>query len=182
MNITVYCGSRNGARSEYLVAATELGTWIAKNGHTLVYGGGRYGLMGAVSNAVLDAGGKVIGITPDLFIEEEKINERITELEVTPSMSDRRDRMMELGDAFIALPGGIGTLDEISEIMVMNKLAYMDKPCIFYNVAGYYDSLKDFFKVMIREDLYAERDFDKLVFAEDIGRINETLTEELCAL
>ncbi len=117
MNITVYLGSEYGVNPLYIEKAAELGRWIGSNGHSLVYGGGNVGLMGVLADNVLASGGKVIGVIPDFFIEIEQQHNGLTELEVVPSMSERKKRMVELGDFFIAFPGGIGTLEEISEIM-----------------------------------------------------------------
>ena len=175
MNITVYCGSRLGNRPEYAEAARELGKWIGENGHTLVYGGGRYGMMGTVADAVLEAGGEVIGVTPDLFIEAEVIHEGIQTVEVVPSMADRRSRMIELGDVLIALPGGIGTLDEISEAIGLNKLGYIKEKCIFLNVCGYYDDTYRLLERMVEEGFYEQEHLDTVIFAKEIREINEAL-------
>lgn len=175
MKITVYCGARIGNRPEYAAMAEALGTWIGKNGHTLVYGGGKYGMMGTLASAVLAAGGKAIGVTPDLFIENEQIHEGLTEVVKAESMAERRRLMIELGDAFIALPGGIGTLDEISEIMVLNKLGYQDKPCILMNACGYYDATRMLLEKMIEEGFYEEEHLNKIIFAGEIEELNEAL-------
>ncbi len=175
MKITVYCGARLGARKEYAEAAEALGTWIGENGHTLVYGGGKFGMMGTLASAVLAAGGEAIGVTPDLFIENEQIHEGITKVVRAESMAERRRMMIELGEAFIALPGGIGTLDEITEIMVLNKLGYQDKPCILMNVCGFYNDTKKVLQGMIDEGFYETENLENIIFAEEITDLNEAL-------
>ncbi|MDD5823054.1 MAG: TIGR00730 family Rossman fold protein [Firmicutes bacterium] len=175
MNITVYCGARIGNRSEYADAARDLGRWIGENGHTLVYGGGKYGMMGTLADAVLATGGEVIGITPALFIEQEVIHPEIQTVEVVPSMADRRSRMIELGDVLIAMPGGVGTLDEISEAIGLNKLGYIDSPCIFFNVCGYYDSTFALLQEMVDEGFYEQEHLDTIINAKGIGDIDEAL-------
>ena len=113
MNIAVYIGSDEGKKDIYRQAAQELGLWIGRNGHTLIYGGSAMGLMGVLANAVLAEQGKVIGVEPQFFVEEEVQHSGITALIVTETMSERKQKMMELADSFIAFPGGIGTLEEI---------------------------------------------------------------------
>ncbi len=173
MNITVYCGASVGNGPEYKQAAVELGTWIGKNGHTLVYGGGSVGLMGVIADAVLAAGGEAIGITPDFFIQREVIHNSLSALEVVPSMSARRDRMLELGDAYIAMPGGIGTLDEISEALSLRKLGIHNKKCIFLNTCGFYDKTREVLEEMVAKDFYDKEQFEDIVFAKDIQEIDE---------
>ena len=154
MNITVYCGSNNGNDPEFIKRAGELGKWMAGHGHRLVYGGGVYGMMGAVSGAVSENGGEVTGIAPAFFIDNEEVRDDLTELIVSEGMSDRRNMMMDLGDAFIALPGGTGTLDEITEVLALKRLGLLgkaDKPVMLYNINGYYDSFFAFLGDMARE-------------------------------
>lgn len=141
MNITVYCGSMKGNDPAYERAAAELGRWIAGSGHALVYGGGGVGLMGTLSDAVLSAGGRVTGIMPSFLVEREVSRSGLTELVVTETMSERKQKMIELGDAFVALPGGPGTVEEISEVMSLEKLGLVEGPCVLLNIGGYYDAL-----------------------------------------
>lgn len=117
MNITVYLGALRGNDPVLKDAVKELGTWIRENNHTLIYGGSKSGLMGYIAESVLDAGGDVIGIEPQFFIDEELQYDGLTELIITKDMTERKTKMIELGDAFIAFPGGTGTLEEISEVM-----------------------------------------------------------------
>lgn len=141
MNVTVYCGSMLGNDPAYREAAEELGRWLAGNGHTLVYGGGGVGLMGAVSDAALAAGGRVIGIIPEFLAQTEASRSGLSELAVTQTMAERKAKMIALGDAYVALPGGPGTIEEISEVVSQEKLGLTDGPCALLNVSGYYDEL-----------------------------------------
>lgn len=122
MNITVYLGANKGIDDTFSIAVRELGKWIGANGHTLIYGGSKTGLMGELAESVLMEGGRVTGVEPQFFVEAEVQYDEITELIVTKDMTERKTKMIELGDAFIAFPGGTGTLEEITE--VMSKRAY----------------------------------------------------------
>jgi uncharacterized protein (TIGR00730 family) len=146
MNITVYCGSSFGNRDSYRAAAQELGQWIGSQGHTLVFGGGKIGLMGTLADAVLASGGRVIGVIPEFLHTPGKTHTGLTALYTVPSMAQRKAKMIELGEAFIALPGGPGTLEEISEVISLRRLGKTDAPCFFYNVDGYYDLMETFFQ------------------------------------
>ena len=139
MNITVYLGANEGNAPFFKEAVHELGLWIGTNGNTLVYGGSKSGLMGELAESVLQAGGKVIGVEPQFFIDAGFVYDEITELITTKDMSERKAKMIELGDVFIAFPGGTGTLEEITEVMSKVSLKHLDAPCILYNLNGYYD-------------------------------------------
>ena len=142
--VAVYCGSADGADPEYLADARELGRAIADAGMGLVYGGASVGLMGAVANATLEAGGQVIGILPRILAGREIAHGHLTTLEVVPGMHERKMRMHALADAFIALPGGYGTLDEMMEAVTWAQLAIHFKPCILVNTLGYWNGLLEF--------------------------------------
>ncbi len=144
MNITVYLGANKGIDDTFSIAVRELGKWIGANGHTLIYGGSKTGLMGELAESVLMEGGRVTGVEPQFFVEAEVQYDEITELIVTKDMTERKTKMIELGDAFIAFPGGTGTLEEITEVMSKLSLNQLSAPCIFYNLNGYYDSIKEF--------------------------------------
>ena len=178
MNITVYCGSRFGEKAEFKNRALELGNWIANSGHSLVYGGGNVGLMGAVANTVLEAGAKVYGIIPEFLLDQEKGHEGLYTLEIVESMPERKTRMINLGDAFIALPGGPGTLEEISEIISLRRLNRTEKPCIVYNIDGFYDPLKNLLDEMVAADFLPAEDLSKVIFASDIDEIKAALGEK----
>jgi uncharacterized protein (TIGR00730 family) len=141
LRICVYCASSNNLDSIYFEAARALGAGIARRGWVLVYGGGSVGLMGALAEAVRAGGGKVIGIIPQALLEREVAYLQADELIVTTTLRERKRLMDEQADAFIALPGGFGTLEELLEIMTLRQLAYHDKPIIIVNVGGYFDAL-----------------------------------------
>lgn len=151
--ICVYCGSSSKAKPVYFEAANALGTALAARGWSLVYGGASCGLMGTVADAALAAGGKVIGVLPDFMEDRELAHTGITELHIVGSMHERKAKMAELADGFIALPGGFGTLDEMFEVLTWAQIAIHTKPCAFYNVAGFYDPLFAFLDHVAAEGL-----------------------------
>lgn len=179
MNIVVYLGSSMGNDPIYEQAVIELGTWIGQNGHTLVYGGSNVGLMGALSNAALDAGAHVIGVEPAYFVRSALQNDRIQELIVTDTMNERKARMMELGDAYIAFPGGMGTLDEITEVTELATLAHFEGgddegirgPVIYYNLRGFYDSLQAQIERMSAEGFLPRERMVDVHFADSLEEI-----------
>ena len=144
MNITVYCGSSKGDNPAFETAARELGDWIASAGHSLVYGGSAIGLMGIVAGAALEGGAHVTGVEPRFFLESSIPQHDLPTLIPTDTMSERKAKMIQLGDAFVALPGGIGTLEEITEIMSRIRLRLTTAPCIFLNIDGFYDTFQTF--------------------------------------
>ena len=150
MNITVYCGASLGNDSAHQAAAKKLGKWIADGQHTLVYGGGKLGLMGVVADTVLAHQGKVIGIIPQFLQDREVSHPNLTKTVVVESMSERKNKMVELGDAYIALPGGPGTLEEIAEVISWARIGKNNNPCILFNEKGYFNSLKSFFNHMVK--------------------------------
>ena len=137
MNITVYLGANEGNDPCLRKAVEELGAWIGNSGHTLIYGGSKSGLMGILADSVLRAGGEVTGVEPQFFIENELQHEGLTQLIVTKDMSERKNKMIALGETFIAFPGGTGTLEEIAEVMSKVSLKQLNAPCILYNLNGY---------------------------------------------
>ena len=175
MNITVYLGANEGNDRFLKETVRELGAWIGTNGNTLVYGGSKSGLMGELAESVLQAGGKVIGVEPQFFIDAGFVYDEITELITTKDMSERKAKMIELGDAFIAFPGGTGTLEEITEVMSKVSLKHLDAPCILYNLNGYYDSLKQLLEHMIEMDLSSAEKQEGIYFAEDLEEIQRIL-------
>ena len=175
MNITVYLGANEGNAPFFKEAVHELGLWIGTNGNTLVYGGSKSGLMGELAESVLQAGGKVIGVEPQFFIDAGFVYDEITELITTKYMSERKAKMIELGDVFIAFPGGTGTLEEITEVMSKVSLKHLDAPCILYNLNGYYDSLKQLLEHMIEMDLSSEEKQEGIYFAENLEEIQRIL-------
>ena len=175
MNITVYLGANEGNDPFLKETVRELGAWIGTNGNTLVYGGSKSGLVGELAESVLQAGGKVIGVEPQFFIDAGFVYDEITELITTKDMSERKAKMIELGDVFIAFPGGTGTLEEITEVMSKVSLKHLDAPCILYNLNGYYDSLKQLLEHMIEMDLSSEEKQEGIYFAEDLEEIQRIL-------
>jgi len=164
MNIAVFCGSSMPHNNKIISDSRELGRRIAQEGHTLVYGGSNLGLMGVVSGAALEEGGRVVGVIPNLFSDDIIHSQRVTELVRVRSMAERKERIMEMCDAFIALPGGIGTIDEVSEVMVANQLqivdgqrvldgSYKPKPMILLNIDGYYNPFLDQLRLVKEEGL-----------------------------
>jgi len=143
-SLCVYCGSRPGNSPEYATVAREVGNWIGRNGGQLVYGGGHNGLMGILADAALAAGAQVIGVIPKALVEKEWAHTGCTELHVVENMHERKRIMAEHADAFLALPGGIGTLEEFFEVWTWRQLGYHDKPVGLLNQGGFYDSLLTF--------------------------------------
>jgi uncharacterized protein (TIGR00730 family) len=151
LSICVYCGSRHGVRADYTAAAIALGQAIGERGWQLVYGGGNVGLMGEVANATLAAGGRVVGVIPESLEKREVGHKGLHELHVVPTMHLRKQMMAERADAFIAMPGGIGTLEELYEVWTWRQLGYHDQPIGLLNTAGYYDALLQFMAHSVRE-------------------------------
>ena len=191
MNITVYCGAAEGKDPEFIARARELGAWMAAKGHTLVYGAGNSGMMGAVSDALIEGGGEAIGVTPRFFILAEETRDDLAEVVISDDMSTRRNWMIENGDAFIALPGGMGTLDEITEVMTYKRLGLLgkvNKPVMIYNVNGYYDRFFRFLDDMLEQGFCRQLDRDNVIEVtcledivralECVGSIDETRTSK----
>ena len=139
--LCVYCGSSTGNNPEYTHAAVKLGEGLAARRLGLVYGGGSMGLMGEIANAALGAGGEVIGIIPQAQVDNGEAHQGVSELRIVPSMHERKAMMADISDAFIAMPGGLGTLEELLEVLTWNQLGLLRKPCALLNVHGYYDPL-----------------------------------------
>jgi uncharacterized protein (TIGR00730 family) len=149
--ICVFCGSSVGARPEYAEGARVLGALLARRGIGLVYGGGRLGLMGIVADAALSAGGEVIGVIPQAMVQQERAHTGLTELRVVASMHERKATMSVLADAFIAMPGGFGTLEEFCEVLTWTQLGLQRKACGILNVCGYFDHLLKLFDQAVAE-------------------------------
>ncbi|RCS44785.1 TIGR00730 family Rossman fold protein [Bremerella cremea] len=140
-SLCVFCGSASGSRPVYTEVASELGRLLAQRKIRLVYGGGKVGMMGAVADAVLAAGGEVVGVIPGALVERELAHHGVNELIVVDSMHQRKAKMAELSDGFLALPGGFGTLEELFEVVTWAQLGFHHKPCGLLNVAGFFDAL-----------------------------------------
>lgn len=170
-SICVFCGSSLGNDPIYQQMAQATGQAIAAQGQTLVYGGGRSGLMGVVADSALQAGGRVIGVIPNALVDRELAHTGLTELHIVKNMHERKTKMAELSDAFVALPGGAGTLEEIFEQWTWSQLGIHQKPCAFLNVDGFYDGLIQMIQGSVERGFSQERFVDKLIVAEKIEDI-----------
>jgi uncharacterized protein (TIGR00730 family) len=150
-SICVYCGSRPGTEPAFAEAARQVGLWIAQNKGQLVYGGGHNGLMGMMADACLQAGGRVVGVIPKALVEKEWAHTGCSELHVVENMHERKRLMAEHADAFLAMPGGIGTFEEFFEVWTWRQLGYHDKPVGLLNIKGYYDSLLTFLSTAVEQ-------------------------------
>jgi len=168
MRICVFCGSSPGIDPDYGIAAAAAARAIAAAGATIVYGGGRVGLMGAVADAAIAAGGKVIGVMPRWLVEHEIGHRGLTELHVVETMHERKTKFAELGDAFIALPGGAGTLEEIFEQWTWAQLGLHAKPCGFLNVKHYFDPLQTMIARMVSEGFLTPSFAEMLSFSDRV--------------
>ncbi|MDK6234192.1 LOG family protein [Aerococcus sanguinicola] len=175
MDILVYCGANPGKDPIYAEAARELGQWIAQSGHRLVYGGGRTGLMGILADEVLAQGGEVYGVMPAFLKDHEIAHQGLTQLEIVDTMAERKTRMLDLSDACLALPGGPGTLEEISEAISLARLGQSDRPCVFINVAAYYRPMQELFMNMCQAGFLAQEDYERINFISDLSDLNDIL-------
>ena len=169
--VCVYCGSGTGTLAAYAEAAKHLGEMLAGKGMTLIFGGGSVGLMGVIANAALQARGRVIGVIPHGLRSEELAHEGVSEMIAVDSMHARKQRMVELADAFIALPGGIGTMDELFETWTWLQLGIHEKPIGLLNVAGYYDPLIAFLRQMSERQFLRTAHLDCLLVDDDAERL-----------
>lgn len=170
-NICVFCGSSSGNNIAYQQAADNLAETLLKNNITLVYGGAHVGLMGQIANKMMNGGGKVIGIIPKALVEKEVAHNGLTELIVVNSMHERKSLMQEMSVGFIAMPGGLGTTEEIFEMLTWAQLKIHNKPCAFLNIKGYFDQLAAFLENMVSEG-FLERGYkDMAIFADNIDEI-----------
>ncbi len=174
-SLCVYCGSRAGNQAGFAALATQVGTWIGQNGGQLVYGGGRNGLMGILADATLAAGGRVIGVIPKALVEKEWAHTGCTELHIVDTMHERKRIMAENADAFLALPGGIGTLEEFFEVWTWRQLGYHDKPIGLLGMDGYYEGLLTFLRSSVAAGFMEPR----LMSLIQTGSDAETLLQSL---
>lgn len=175
--ICVYCGSNVGDRPSYLAAAQTLGQKLAARHITLVYGGGNVGLMGAIADAALAAGGSVIGVIPQALVDKEVAHSGLTDLRVVPSMHDRKALMADLSDAFIALPGGLGTLEELCEVATWTQLGVHQKAVGLLNVEGFYDGLLGFLDHAIAEKFIRPEHRQILISATEPDHLLDQLAQ-----
>jgi uncharacterized protein (TIGR00730 family) len=165
-NICVYCGSNPGKLPDYAEAALALGNELLARNLGLVYGGGNVGLMGMIADAVMQGGGRVTGIIPHALAEKELAHQGLTELFVVNSMHQRKSKMADLADGFIAMPGGWGTMEEIFEALTWGQLGLHEKPCGLLNIAGYYDHL-DAFLNHAMEERFVRKEYRPMVMVEE---------------
>jgi len=177
--VCVYCGSRDGTQPQYADAARLLGRLIGDRGWRLVYGGGKVGLMGIVADSVLAAGGEVVGVIPETLMRREVGHRGLTELHVVQTMHQRKQMMAERADAFIALPGGIGTLEELFEAWTWRQLGYHDEPIGLLNVGGYYDPLLQFMQRTVDEGFLSPVQMSMIDVDDDASRLLDTLAAKL---
>ena len=176
MKVCVFCGSGMGNNPAYSGAARELGLLFAKASINLVYGGGNIGLMGTVADAVMESGGHVTGVIPAFLMQREVGHLSISNLEVVDSMHQRKQRMAELADAFVALPGGWGTLEELLEILTWKKLGLITSPVILLNTNHFFDPLLDQMRLMVVEGFLSAYNFDFLAVEKSPAKILLRLT------
>ena len=176
-NVCVYCGSSPGRRAVYAGAARELAGELVKRDLGLVYGGASVGIMGVVADAVLDAGGRATGVIPEALRDKEIAHPGLTELHVTPSMHERKTRMAALSDGFIAMPGGVGTLEELFEIWTWAQLGWHDNPCVLLNVDGYYDGLTTFLDHATGEAFLRPAHREMLIVESDPARLLDRMAD-----
>ncbi|BDR52554.1 cytokinin riboside 5'-monophosphate phosphoribohydrolase [Bombiscardovia nodaiensis] len=175
MRITVYCGAAQGNDERFVQLANDIGRWVAQSDRELVYGGGGVGLMGIVAQSVLSNGGQVYGVMPRVLVERHANFEGLTHMEVVDDMDVRKKRMMELGDALIAIPGGPGTLEEMAEAFSWARLGLNNKPSIFFNIDGYWDPIRDMFDRMVSKGFLTQVDRDKLYFLDSFDQIDQAI-------
>lgn len=176
-SICVYCGSRPGDKPVYADAAHAVGTWIGQHGGQLVYGGGRTGLMGMVADATKAAGGRVVGVIPQALVDKELANQACDELHIVANMHERKAMMAERSDAFLALPGGIGTFEELFEVWTWRQLGYHDKPIGLLNVNDYYSSMLTFLESTVSNGFMGTWQMDLIRASENAHGLMKFLVE-----
>lgn len=176
-SICVYCGSSPGRRDIFVESARALGQELAARNIELIYGGGRRGLMGALADAALATGGRVVGIIPQSLVDAEVAHRGLSELHIVRTMHERKAEMTRRADAFLILPGAWGTLDELFEALTWAQLGIHHKPCALWNVGGYYDLLLQFLAQAVEENFLKPQDRDLLLVSDDLSDLLEKMTE-----
>lgn len=176
-SICVYCGSRPGNNPQFTEVAKAVGQWIGERGGQLVYGGGRSGLMGIVAEATQQAGGRVVGIIPQALVDKELANQACDELHIVKNMHERKAMMAERSDVFVALPGGIGTFEELFEVWTWRQLGYHDKPIGILNVDGYYDTMLQFLESCATNGLMGEWQMGLIESGTDTAALLQNLVQ-----
>jgi len=176
-SVCVYCGSKPGQDPRFAAVAQEVGQWIGQHSGQLVYGGGRNGLMGLIADSTRAAGGRVVGVIPSALVEREWAHEGCDELHVVETMHERKRMMMERADAFLALPGGIGTFEELFEVWAWRQLGYHDKPIGILSSRGYYDRMMAFMQDVVREGFMGEWQMDLVQVGNDAAPLLRQLVQ-----
>ncbi len=176
-SVCVYCGSKPGHDPRYAAVAREVGQWIGQHGGQLVYGGGRNGLMGLIADSTRAAGGRVVGVIPSALVEREWAHEGCDELHVVDTMHERKRMMMDRADAFLALPGGIGTFEELFEVWAWRQLGYHDKPIGILSSLGYYERMMAFMQDVVREGFMGDWQMDLVQVGEDAAPLLRQLVQ-----
>lgn len=174
MNITVYLGSRNGNDPVYCLEAKKLGEWIAKNGHTLIYGGSHCGTMDSLRNACLHENGHVVGVMPKFFVDQNRHADNLSELQIVETMQERIAVMLEQGDVFVGLPGGLGTLEEVFITVSAIALNHKDADLYLVNTNGFFDGLQQEIEHMKKAG-FIDSDFDRLHFVDNVDALLTTI-------
>ena len=177
--IAVFCGSNVGIREEYAAAAKAVGAEIARRGRPLVYGGGRLGLMGVIADATMAAGGSVIGVIPSFMVEKERAHEGCDELIVVSSMHERKAIMADRAEMVVAMPGGVGTLDELFEAITWNQLELQRKPIGVLSIGGYFDPLRELLDAGDLEGFIPTTTRDSIIFDDNPAALLDALTKSL---
>ena len=178
-SVCVFCGASDGLSAEYATAAAMLTSTLVQRGYRIVVGGGRAGIMGIVADTALALGGTVIGVTSEFFVDLEMPHPDLTELHVTPNISERKRLMVEISDAFVALPGGLGTLDEISEVLSTAQLGLHGKPCALLNVNDYFEHLIDFISHGVCAGFIRPETRELIIIESDPERLAARISELL---
>jgi uncharacterized protein (TIGR00730 family) len=177
-SVCIYCGSKHGNNDMFTQTAHQAGQWIGRHGGQLVYGGGRNGLMGELAQATLAAGGRVVGIIPRALVQREWAHEGCTELHVVDTMHERKRMMAEMADAFLALPGGIGTFEEFFEVWTWRQLGYHDKPVGLLNASGYYDGLLTFVSNVTRQGFMNDWQNELIRVGDEVQTLLQSLVQD----
>ena len=175
--ICVFCGSSPGSQPEYLQMARQLGQILAERKITLIFGGSKVGIMGEIAKTTLEAGGEVIGVIPEKLVKMEVAYQGLSQLHVVNTMHERKAMMAELSDGFIAMPGGLGTIEEFFEVLTWNQLGMQNKPCGLLNICGYYDKLLEFVDVAV-DQLFVKDCYRDMIL---VDQAPETLLEKMSA-
>ncbi|GEP85590.1 putative lysin decarboxylase family protein [Staphylococcus piscifermentans] len=173
MNIIVYCGASEGNNTLYSTAAESLGKWMAAQDYGLVFGGGKVGLMGKLADTVIAEDGHAIGVMPQFLADREIAHQGLDELIIVDTMAERKAAMLEKGDVCLALPGGPGTLEEITEMVSWTRIGQNPNPCVFWNVNGYYNKIEAFYNQMVEEGFLTQTDRDLICFTDSYNELNQ---------